>query len=115
MEFGISELGTAIATTSGISSKLFNSYDSFVNATMSRPYNDNATLFGKIGVHFWNIGPNTSTKLAEGTDLAVGAGVEFNLSGSSGRTMRIEWDRYLFDNIYIDTIDTLTLNLVFKI
>ena len=62
VEFGISELGTAIATTSGISSKLFNSYDSFVNATMSRPYNDNATLFGKIGVHFWNIGPKPKPK-----------------------------------------------------
>jgi hypothetical protein len=115
VEFGISELGTTIATTSGSSSKLFNTYNSFVNATMRRKYNNSATLFGKIGAHFWSIGPNTTSKLANGTDLSLGAGLEFNLSDNSSRKMRIEWDRYLFDNIYIDTIDTLTVNLVFKI
>ena len=114
LEFGISDLGNTIATTNGNPSKLFNTYTAYTNAIMTHRYNDKVALFGKVGAHFWNHGPNRSTRLAEGTDLLLGAGLEFNLYSGSNRVLRIEWDRYLFDNIYIDTIDTLTLNLVFK-
>jgi len=114
LEFGFSDLGNTIATTNGSPSKLFNTYTAYINTIMTQRYNDKAALFGKIGAHFWNHGPNRTSKLAEGTDLSLGAGLELNLYGNSSRVIRIEWDRYLFDNIYIDTIDTLSLNLVFK-
>jgi len=114
LEFGISQLSNTIATTNGTPTKLFNTYTAFIDAIMTHRYNDKAALYGKIGAHFWNLGSNSSTTLTEGTDLSLGAGLEFTLSGDTGHVVRIGWNRYLFNNIYIDTVDTVSLSLVFK-
>jgi len=114
LEFGVGQLSNTIVTTNGTPTKLFNTYTAFIDATMSHRYNDQTTLFGKIGAHFWNLGSNSSTTLTEGTDLSLGTGLEFNLSGDTGHVMRIGWTHYLFNNIYIDKIDTVSLHLVFR-
>lgn len=113
LEFGLTELGTSIDTSNN-NGKLFNTYSSYFNMTMQQAYNDRAALFGKIGVHFWSQGLNRTSALADGTDLSLGAGLEFKLYGKSGKMMRVEWNRYLFDNLLIKTIDTLTLNLLLE-
>jgi hypothetical protein len=114
LEFGLSDLGNTIVTNNGSLSTLFNTSMAYIDVMLTQRYNDKAALYGKVGTHFWNIGPNNSTTLITGTDLSLGAGLEFNLYGNSARAFRVEWNRYLFDKIYLDTVDTLTLNLVIR-
>jgi len=114
LEFGVSELGSTVATTSGSSTKLFDIYTAFVNATLTHSYNNKARLLGKIGTHFWRISTDSTNKLATGADLALGACLEFNLYDNSNRVIQVEWNRYMFDNIYLDASNSLMLSLVLK-
>jgi len=114
LEFGLSELGSAIATTNGAASKLFNIYTLFFNTTARHRYNKNAIFFGKIGAHSWSLGSSLNTTHATGTDLLLGAGIELNLFKNINRKIRIEWSHYFFDKVYIDSVDALTINLIFN-
>lgn len=114
VEFGLTDLGNTIATTSGTSTKLFNIYSAYIDTIMAHRYNRNASLYIKVGAHFWDISTNSGSSVTSGTDLMLGTGVEMNLSATAGRVIRVEWTRYQFDRIYVDSSDTLTLDLVFR-
>ncbi len=71
--------------------------------------------FLKVGLLFWGedgefvtlVG--TSPRLADGTDLLLGAGLEVQLSARFG--IRAEWERYEFDGA---TSDSVTASLVVR-
>lgn len=114
VEFGFAELGNVIATTNGTSSSLFNIYSIYVDTLLNHRYNRNAAIYAKVGAHFWDIGTKGGSSITNGTDLMLGAGIELNIYGGNNRVVHIEWVRYQFDRVYLDSSDTLTLNLVFK-
>ena len=114
VEFGFTELGNVIATTNGASSKLFNIYSIYIDTVMLHRYNKNAAIYAKVGAHFWDIGTSSGSSITNGTDLTLGAGIELNIYGGNNRVVRVEWVHYQFDKVYLDSSDTLTLNLVFK-
>ena len=114
VEFGYAELGNVIATTNGTSSRLFNIYSLYVDTLLNHRYNRNAAIYAKVGAHFWDIGTRSGSSITNGTDLMLGAGIELNIYGGNNRVVRVEWVRYQFDRVYLDSSDTLALNLVFK-
>jgi hypothetical protein len=42
-----------------------------------------------------------------------GLGADINLYGGNERKLRVEWDYYKPDNVYVKNINSLTANLVF--
>jgi len=114
VEFGYAELGNVIATTNGTSSRLFNIYSLYVDTLLNHRYNRNATIYAKVGAHFWDIGTNSGSSITNGTDLILGTGIELNIYGGNNRVIRVEWMHYQFDKVYLDSSDTLSLSLVFK-
>jgi len=114
VEFGFAQLGSVIATTSGVSSKLFNISSLYIDTLMMHRYNKNAGIYARVGAHFWDIGTSSGSSISNGTNLMLGAGIELNIYGGADRVIRVEGTHYQFDRVYLDSSDTLTLNLVFK-
>jgi len=114
LEFGYAELGNVIASTSGSSTKLFNTYSFYIDTMMLHRYNKNAAIYAKIGAHFWDIGTTSGSTITNGANLMLGAGIELNIYSGTARSIRVEWTRYQFDKVYLNSSDTLTLNLLFR-
>lgn len=114
LELGYARLGNVITTSSGASTKLFNTDTFYVDTVLLHRYNKNAAIYAKVGAHFWDIAPDSGSSISNGTDLMLGTGIELNIYGGSNRMARVELMHYQFDKVYLDSTDTLTLNLVFK-
>jgi hypothetical protein len=56
----------------------------------------------------------TAHPITSGTDLLLGIGVELNLFGRGDRIVRFSWTRFLFDKVYLDTSDALSVDLVIR-
>jgi hypothetical protein len=81
---------------------------------MLHRYNKNAAIYAKIGAHFWDIGTTSGSTITNGANLMLGAGIELNIYSGTARSIRVEWTRYQFDKVYLNSSDTLTLNLQFR-
>ena len=73
-------------------------------------------FFAKAGLSFWSICGNADCgdELESGQSLAYGAGVNVNIYDSNERMMRLEWEHTAIDSIYIDSLDIISLNIVFS-
>lgn len=112
LELGLSELGSTIATTGTSTNKLFNIYTIYINAVKQHHFNENAILYGKLGAHFWSLDTTTNNQQINGTDIMAGAGIDFTIDKSAERLFRVEWLHFVFDEVYLNTADTLTFNLI---
>lgn len=76
------------------------------------PLGDRFSLFGRVGVNFWNIdisatgtgsgGVATVSDSDDGTDWVYGVGVAYNFT--KNLSVRGEWERYDFDDGDIDLL-----------
>lgn len=74
------------------------------------PLGDRFSLFGRVGVNFWNIDVSatgtgggvtaTASDSDDGTDMVYGVGAAYNFTNKLG--VRGEWERYEFDDADID-------------
>jgi OOP family OmpA-OmpF porin len=83
-----------------------------VSALGILPLGDQFSLFGRLGVNFWNIdvsaagtgggGIATASEDDDGTDWVYGVGAAYNLTNNL--SVRGEWERYDFDDGDVDLL-----------
>lgn len=72
------------------------------------PIGENFSVFGRVGVNFWNADLKTSgfgvsaSDDADGTDWVYGAGVMYNVNANFA--LRGEWERYDLDGTDVDLL-----------
>ncbi len=82
---------------------------------LSQPLSNSINGFGRIGVHLWDVskGTNNDNSLGNAVDLTYGLGLDINVYGDRSRQMRLQWNHYNYDGVYIDSNDTFSLSLLF--
>ena len=76
------------------------------------PLNDNISVFGKLGVAFWDAEASASgfgSADADDTDLTYGIGAEFDVNETFG--VRGEWERLDADG---EDVDLLSISAILK-
>lgn len=79
------------------------------------PLNEQFSLFGKIGVHAWQVEQSGTifgmpfSDSADGTDLTFGLGAQYDFNEKLG--IRAEWERFDVDNT---DVDLLSAGVVFR-
>jgi len=109
--------GDIVAREAGRSLKLFDVSSVALTLALSSELTQKAQLFARLGVHFWDIAESSGSfdTINSAIDLTYGAGIDINLYGDRSRQMRIQWNHYEYDGIYIDSSDTFSLSLIFLI
>ncbi len=117
LEFDVVLAGDLTAKENNRSSKLFDVTTFAITAVLSKPVSDNIDLFARIGAHMWDISESSGDldTINNAVDLTFGLGADINIFGSHARKLRVQWNHYQYDDIYIEDSDTLSLNLLFEI
>lgn len=109
--------GDVTATEAGLVSKLFDVSILSITVALSNQVSERIRLFGRIGTHFWNISESTGAvnTINNAVDLTYGLGVDFNVYGDRSRQLRLQWNHYEYDGVFIDAGDIISVNLLFQI
>jgi hypothetical protein len=109
--------GDITATEAGQLIKLFDVSSLAITLALGKQFGERTGLFGRLGAHFWSISESSVDldTINNAVDLTYGIGMDVNLYGDRSRQLRIQWNHYEYDGVFIDDSDTLTLNLLFLI
>jgi hypothetical protein len=105
--------GSVTATGMGKTTKLFNVALTTISATMGTPLNDNIRLYAKLGGTSWKFSSQQKVDMNDGFGPSAGLGADINLYGSADRKLRIEYNYYLLDKVYVKSASSLSINAVF--
>jgi hypothetical protein len=108
-------LGDITSTQGGVKTKLFDVSSLAMTVGLSHALSESITGFGRIGIHMWDVSESSDnfSSIDTAVDLTYGLGLDINLYGDKSRQLRIQWNRYQYDGVYIDTSDTFTMSLLF--
>ncbi len=108
-------LGDITSSQGGLKTKLFDVSSIAITADLSQPLSESITGFVRLGIHSWDIseGDDNSSSIDTAVDLTYGLGLNINIYGDKSRQIRVQWNRYEYDGVFIDTSDTVTLSLMF--
>jgi len=106
--------GSVTATNQAQTTKLFDVSLSTISATMGVPLNDSLRLYAKLGGTSWKFSSPQGAGLNDGFGPSVGLGANINLFGGSDRMLRIEYNYYHLDKVYVRSASNLSINAVFK-
>lgn len=117
LEFDFVLSGDIAARESGRTIKLFDVSTLAITVMLSKTVTENTTLFGKVGAHMWDISESSGSlnTINNAVDITFGLGADINIYGSQSRQLRVQWNHYEFDGIYIDNNDILSFSLLFKL
>jgi len=100
LEGGFIDLGESSFSTPGLFSASADATSLFFHAVGIAPLGERVSLFGKVGLHFWE-GEERGQVFGipfsvsdDGTDLTFGFGLQWNLGKFAAR---LEWERYDLD------------------
>jgi hypothetical protein len=118
MELDLVFAGDVTVTDSGIKSKLFDVITLATTLAYTQRVSEGIKLFGRFGVHFWDISEGSSygyysNSINSAVDLTYGLGVDFSLFGNRARQLRLQWNHYVYDGVFINDNDIISLNLMF--
>lgn len=107
--------GDISAREGGRTFKLFDVSTLAITLLLANQVSDRVNLFARLGVHMWDISESFGNldTINSAVDLTYGLGADINLYGDRSRQMRIQWNRYEYDAIYIESSDTISLSLLF--
>lgn len=105
--------GSLTATSQGKTNKLFDVSLITISATMGAPLNDNLRIYAKLGGTSWRFSSQQNVALNDGFGPSAGLGADINLYGSSERRLRIEYNYYHLDKVYVKNASSLSINAVF--
>lgn len=107
--------GDIAATQSGVKRKLFDVDTLSVTVALQHELSSRINAFARIGVHMWDatVGSDSLTSVDSSVDLTYGLGLDINVYGGKERVMRIQWNHYEYDGVFLDHGDTLSLSLRF--
>jgi hypothetical protein len=109
--------GDVTVTEGGQTFKLFDVSSFAVSLALGRRVGERSRLFARLGAHFWDISESSGdlNTINNAVDLTYGVGVDVNLYGDRSQQLRIQWNHYEYDGVFIDESDTLSANLLFLI
>lgn len=105
--------GSVTANSQGQTTKVFNVELATLSATMGTPLNDSARLYAKLGGTSWRFSSQQGVNTNDGFGPSAGLGADINLYGSSDRKLRIEYNYYHLDKVYVKSASSLSINAVF--
>ena len=114
LEMAYSELGDIQMMQNNQTTELFSVDAISVTSALSYPLSQNTDIYAKLGVAEWKIENETSFFKDSGTGLTYGVGLDINLYNSKSRALRIDWMHQAFDEISINSSDTISLSMVFN-
>ena len=117
LEFDIVLSGDIAAREGNQKIKLFDVSTLAVTAMLSKPVSENMKLFGRLGAHMWDISESSSglQTINNAVDITIGFGADINVYGDQSRQLRVQWNHYEYDGIYIDNNDILSISLLFQL
>ncbi|MFB3058406.1 MAG: outer membrane beta-barrel protein [Gammaproteobacteria bacterium] len=109
--------GDITATEAGQIIKLFDVSSLAITLALGKQFGERTGLFARLGAHFWDISEDSGNlnTINSAVDITYGIGMDVNLYGDRSRQLRIQWNHYEYDGVFIDDSDTLTVNLLFLI
>ena len=115
VELDLLMAGDISANEGGRRFKLFDVSTLALTVMLSHPLGERSRLFARAGVHFWDISQSFGNldTINTATDPTWGLGADINLYGDRSRQLRIQWNHYEYDGIYLESSDTLSLGLLF--
>ena len=117
LELNMSLAGDIVARESGRNIKLFDVSTVAVTIALSTQVAQSTQLFARLGVHLWDISASfdSSDSINSAVDLTYGFGADINIYGDRSRQMRVQWNHYEYDGIFLDSNDSLTFSVLFMI
>jgi hypothetical protein len=117
LEMDILTAGDISAKQAGQTIKLFDVSTLAITVALSKQVSERVRLFGRIGMHWWDISESFGDLeiINNAVDITYGLGADINVYGDRSRQLRVQWNHYEYDGIYIDSNDTLSLSLLFLI
>ena len=118
LELDLVFAGDITASDSGIKYKLFDVTTLATTLAYNHRVSENIKLFGRFGVHLWDISQGSSSyyynnSISSAVDLTYGLGVDFSLFGNRARQLRLQWNHYEYDGVFINDDEIFSLNLIF--
>ena len=116
LELDLVFAGDVTASDSGIKYKLFDVTTLAPTLAYNYRISKGIKLFGRFGVHLWDISEGSgyySNSISSAVDLTYGLGVDFSLFGNRARQLRLQWNHYEYDGVFINDNDIISLNLIF--
>jgi hypothetical protein len=114
MELDYLNGGAVTATSQGQTTKVFDTEMTTIAATMGTPLNDSIRVYAKLGGTFWKFHSQQNVDLNNGFGSSLGLGADINFYGGSERKLRIEYNNYRLDNVYVKNANSLSINAVFS-
>ena len=106
--------GDIKATESLVQKKLFDVSTLTFAVGLHHEFNERFNGYARLGVHMWDATTGSDFDSVDGTvDLTYGIGMDINIYGGRERLMRIQWDRYDYDGVYLDSSDVISISLMF--
>ena len=115
MEIQYSDIGSIAVTDGTITEQLYEAESLIINTVLRQTVSKNVNVFGKLGASLWRLTDDNSEDIDDGNGLFYGAGFDINVYGNKDRTLRVEWEHHEFNNIILDSVDTVSLSLMFNI
>jgi len=105
------------ATEAGQLIKLFDVSSLAITLALGKQFGERTGLFARLGAHFWDISESASNlnTINSAVDITYGIGMDVNLYGDRSRQLRVQWNHYEYDGVFIDDSDILSVNLLFLI
>lgn len=114
MELDYLNGGTVTATSQGRTNKVLDTEMTTIAATMGSVLNDSVRLYTKLGCTFWSFHSQQNVDLNNGFGPSFGLGADINFYGGSERKLRIEYNHYLLDDVYVKNANSLSINAMFS-
>lgn len=117
LEFDLVLAGDIAAREANRNRKLFDVSTLAITAMLSKPVSENTRFFGRLGAHLWDISESSGNldTINNAVDLTFGFGVDINIYGDKSRQLRVQWNHYGYDGIYLEDSDIVSVSLLFEI
>ncbi len=97
--------------------KLFNISTLALTAALSRQVSESTRFFGKIGAHIWDISESSAglETVDTAVDITYGLGADINLYDTTSRQLRVQWNHYEYDGVFVNSNDVISVSLMFML
>ncbi|MDH5216630.1 MAG: outer membrane beta-barrel protein, partial [Gammaproteobacteria bacterium] len=114
LEMGYVDLGSA-NLDDGTTVQEFLIVDSvYLDAVLRHSVSSRIDVFAKVGISAWSVENVVTNESADGEGVHYGAGFDVNLYGDKARAMRIKWDHHEFDNLIVESTDSVSVSMLFN-
>ena len=117
LEFDFVLAGDISAKEANRNRKLFDVSTLAITAMLSKPLSENSRFFGRLGAHLWDISESSGNldTINNAVDLTFGFGMDINIYGDTSRQLRVQWNHYEYDGIYLEDSDVVSVSLLFEL